>query len=251
MTMRYLAIGNNAKTVKSDNGGEYLTAIMYLLPDDEICAMSATARCQGPCLNTAGRGAMTTVQKARAIKTADFKADPIQFVDRMADDVVIALRMAKRLGVKLAGRPNGTSDIPWEHMHGSDGRTLMEKFPMVEWYDYTKLAKRKVPENYHLTVSYSGANADYARQVLSIFPKHDRNIAVVFRTKEMVQGLVNGSLRLPPEFRHFEGAVIDGDRDDLRFMDRKVYGSDRQLLVALYAKGKAKHDTSGFVVDVI
>jgi hypothetical protein len=250
MRMRYLAIGNNAKTVKSDNGGEYITAIMYLRPDDEICAMSATARCQGPCLNTAGRGIMSNVQLARAIKTAEFKRDPVEFVDVMSEDVKIALRRARRMGVELAVRPNGTSDIAWEYMYGSDGRSLMERFPTVQWYDYTKLAKRKVPDNYHLTVSYSGANPDYARQVLSIYPKHDRNVAVVFRSKEMVQGLISGSLRLPTEFRHFEGAVIDGDRDDLRFMDRKVYGSDRQLLVALYAKGKAKHDQSGFVVDV-
>ena len=38
--------------------------------------------------------------------------------------------------------------------------------------------------------------------------------------------------------------VVDGDSDDLRFLDPK--GGH---IVALYAKGKAKKDTSGFVVD--
>ena len=38
--------------------------------------------------------------------------------------------------------------------------------------------------------------------------------------------------------------VVDGDADDLRILDPK--GGH---IVALYAKGKAKKDTSGFVVD--
>jgi hypothetical protein len=39
--------------------------------------------------------------------------------------------------------------------------------------------------------------------------------------------------------------VINGDSDDLRILDPK--GGH---IVALYAKGKAKKDMSGFVVDV-
>ena len=37
--------------------------------------------------------------------------------------------------------------------------------------------------------------------------------------------------------------VINGDADDLRFLDPSG------VVVALYAKGKAKHDDSGFVID--
>jgi len=60
--MRYLAIGNNAKTIKSDKGGEYLTAIMYLAPADtvpgvNVCATAELAQGKAPCLFTAGRGA--------------------------------------------------------------------------------------------------------------------------------------------------------------------------------------------------
>ena len=39
------------------------------------------------------------------------------------------------------------------------------------------------------------------------------------------------------------GAVIDGDKTDLRFLDPKG------VVVGLYAKGPAKKDTSGFVID--
>lgn len=226
--MKYLSIGNNAKTIKSDMGGEYLTAIMYMRPDLDLCPMSELAECIKACLNTAGRGAFNSIQEARQRKTDAFKADPVAFVDQLKQDVLKALKKATKQGVKLAVRLNGTSDIAWENMKGSNGNTIMQDFPDVQFYDYTKLPGRKVPANYHLTVSYSGANAKYAAKVL----KTDHSIAVVFRDKESIPAFWNGR------------AVIDGDRDDLRFLD------PTGVVVALYAKGKAKKDTTGFVVDV-
>jgi len=225
-TMKYLAIGNNAKTIKSDKQGEYLTAIMYLLPDDDICPMSKLADCRNGCLNKAGRGAMNSIQLARQKKTEAFKRDPIAFVDQLALDIAEAKRKASRLGVKLAVRLNGTSDIAWENLAGSCGNTLLEQFPDVQFYDYTKLPGRKVPANYHLTVSYSGANLAYAAKV----SKTRHNVAVVFRTAN-----------LPKEF--IGRAVIDGDKNDLRFTDPSG------VVIGLYAKGPAKKDYSGFVVD--
>jgi hypothetical protein len=227
--MKYLAIGNNAKTIKSDLGGEYLTAIMYMLPNLEVCPMSALAMCDVACLNTAGRGAFNSVQTARSKKTNAFLRDPVAFVDQLKADTRIALRKAARLGVKLAVRPNGTSDIAWENARGSNGLTLMQEFGDVQFYDYTKLPNRKVPSNYHLTVSYSGANRKYAEKSL----RTQHNVAVVFRTKESI-----------PEFWN-NRRVIDGDRDDLRFLD------PTGVIVALYAKGKAKKDSTGFVVDCV
>jgi len=226
--MKYLAIGNNAKTIKSDKYGEYLTAIMYMRPDLDICPMSELAECIEACLNTAGRGAMNCIQEARQRKTDAFKADPVAFVDQLKADIIKALKKATKKGVKLAVRLNGTSDIAWENMKGSNGNTIMQDFPDVQFYDYTKLPGRKVPANYHLTVSYSGANAKYANKV----SKTQHNIAVVFRSKESI-----------PMF-YLGRPVIDGDRDDLRFLDQSG------VIVALYAKGKAKKDDTGFVVDV-
>lgn len=226
--MKYLAIGNNAKTIKSDKGGEYLTAIMYLRPNLRVCAMSELAQCIEACLNTAGRGAMNSIQTARQRKTDAFEADPVAFVDQLKADTLKALKKATKKGVKLAVRMNGTSDIAWENIAGSNGNTIFEDFPDVQFYDYTKLPGRKVPANYHLTVSYSGANAKYALKVLD--SRH--NIAVVFRDKDSIPAFFNGR------------PVIDGDRDDLRFLDPKG------VVVALYAKGKAKKDTTGFVVDM-
>jgi hypothetical protein len=231
--MKYLSIGNNAKTVKSDKGGEYLTAIMYLAPADtvpgiNVCPMAELAGCKTACLYSAGRGAFNNVQQARIRKTIAFRDNPVAFVDQLKLDIIKAQKKADKLGVKLAVRLNGTSDIAFENVPGGDGLTLMHAFPDVQFYDYTKLPGRKVPSNYHLTVSYSEASLHYAAKAL----KTVKNIAVVFRTSD-----------LPAMFAGRK--VVNGDRDDLRFLD------PRNVIVGLYAKGKAKHDQSGFVIDRI
>jgi len=55
------------------------------------------------------------------------------------------------------------------------------------------------------------------------------NISVVFRNK------------LPKQYLNLN--VVSGDNHDLRFLDPK------KSVIGLIAKGKAKHDTSGFVVN--
>lgn len=228
--MKLLSIGNNAKTIKSDKGGEYLTAILYLAPADivngiNVCPMAEKAGCKQACLYSAGRGAFSNVQNARIKKTEWFRDDPVGFVDQLADDILKAIKKANKLGVKLAVRLNGTSDIPWEHQKGSNGLSLMDTFPDTQFYDYTKLPRRKVPSNYHLTVSYSEASIDYAKKAIQTM----HNVAVVFRD------------RLPESFQ--DRRVINGDRDDLRFLDPS------RVIVGLIAKGKAKQDHTGFVIN--
>jgi len=227
--MKLLSVGNNAKTIKSDKGGEYLTAILYLAPADivpgiNVCPMAEKAGCKKACLYSAGRGAFTNVQQARIRKTELFRDDPIGFVDQLAVDIVKAKKKAEKLGVKLAVRLNGTSDIAWENKHGSNGLSLMDTFPEIQFYDYTKLPGRKVPENYHLTVSYSEASESYAKKVRL----YSHNWAVVFKDS------------LPAKFHGRK--VINGDRDDLRFLD------PASVVVGLVAKGKAKQDNTGFVI---
>lgn len=234
--MKYLSIGNNAKTIKSDKQGEYLTAIMYLAPADiahkqigkkgTFCPKAEKAKCKKACLYSAGRGAFNNVQKARIKKAIDFLLDPVVFVDQLKADIVKAQRKADKLNVKLAVRLNGTSDITWECKKGSNGKTLMQDFPDVQFYDYTKLSSRKVPDNYHLTVSYSEADHQYAKDAL----KTNNNLAVVFRDKS-----------LPATFKGRK--VIDGDKTDLRFLDPV------NSVIGLYAKGKAVKDQTGFVID--
>ena len=112
----------------------------------------------------------------------------------------------------------------------ADGRTIFEIFPDVQFYDYTKLANRRdVPANYDLTFSYSGAAGfrEYARRAIDA----GMRVAVVFRTRESI----------PETFQGLQ--CIGGDDSDVRHLE------PRGVVVALYAKGPARRDVSGFVVD--
>ena len=236
-----LACGNNAKTIKGD-GSEYLTAIMYLAPwktaSINVCANAELAGCIDGCLFSAGRGQMHNVKSARIRKTEWFAKDRVSFMQQLVDDVRSFVAYCAKRGIQPCVRLNGTSDIRWELIPVTLGEhtlgNIFLAFPQVQFYDYTKIANRKIthttPNNYHLTFSYSNANPKYAQMVEQAI-SNGMNVAVVWRTKHTIPARFLG---LP---------TIDGDRDDLRFLDPK------QCIVALYAKGSAKHDKSGFVQD--
>ena len=234
MSYNLIGVGNNAKTVKGD-GSEYMTAIKYMQPYKTVyqgkvhnlCAMADMAGCAEPCLRWAGRGQMNVVQRGRERKTMFYLSDRVGFMDALINDLTIFSRRCIKKGIQPCCRPNGTSDIQYEKTG------IMEQFPEIQFYDYTKIVKRayaKLPANYHLTLSYSEKDPEYAEQVLQAVRDTGVNAAVVFRHK------------LPKTFKGFR--VINGDKDDLRFLDPKG------VIVGLIAKGKkAKADRSGFVID--
>ena len=100
-----------------------------------------------------------------------------------------------------------------------------------QWYDYTKLVNRLVPDEdvYDLTFSYSGV--ERFQPFVKKAVKRGMRMAVVFRHQEDI----------PETFMGMD--CISGDEDDLTFL------SERGVVRALYAKGKAVHDTTGFVVN--
>ena len=232
MTYQILGVGNNAKTIKGD-GSEYVTAIRYLKPFKtmfkgkvhNLCAMAETAKCHEGCLFTAGRGAMSTVQRGRERKTMLLLSDPVAFYDALYKDIETFQRRCLKNMITPCIRLGGTDDK-------GDGIRIAKLFPLSQFYDYTKVIKRAymdLPANYHITLSYSEADMKYADEVVMAVVNTGVNMAVVFRDK------------LPDTFRGLQ--VIDGDKDDLRFLDPKG------VVVGLIAKGKAKRDTSGFVID--
>jgi hypothetical protein len=232
---KLIASGADAKTVKG-NGDKYETAIMYMQPwkssGINVCANAEIAGCIDGCLFTAGRGAMNTVQAARAKKTAWFAADRDGFMAQLVVDVTKFIKYCDKQGVMPVIRLNGTSDIRWERIAVDDYANIFDMFPKVQWYDYTKIANRKIENvsNYHLTFSYSEANPLYKKQI-EIAKAKGMNMAVVFRSVDAIP-------------HHFmDRPVISGDADDLRFLDPDG------VVVSLYAKGRAKKDTSGFVID--
>jgi hypothetical protein len=244
--MRLLTIGN-PKTLKGQAQG-YITAVLHLAPAStsgfNVCPM-ATAGCKASCLNTAGRGGIAAgnatfesaegalpdnaIQKARIARTQWFFADREAFVAQLVIEIYAFVNKAKRDGLIPCVRLNGTSDIRWERIPCNGLENIMAEFPAVQFYDYTKLANRKgVPSNYHLTFSLAEDNDAHAASVLA----DGGNVAVVYRDKALPQSYaISGVTR----------EVVSGDDSDLRFLD------PRGVIVGLYAKGKAKRDTLGFV----
>jgi hypothetical protein len=229
---KLLAVGADAKTVKGEKL-MVMTAIMYLTPANgsgwNLCPLAELARCKEPCLNTAGRGKMQSVAMARLRKTLYFLQYRAEFLAQLHAEIEALRDVAEKRGMILRIRLNGTSDIRWEIMG------VPQAHPMVSFYDYTKIPNRNVPDNYDLTFSYSGA-AEFQPHVQRAIAAGLR-VAVVFRTRERVEAmLANGEsfMGLP---------IVDGDDSDNRPED--PHGS----AVALYAKGDAKRDMSGFVVD--
>lgn len=232
-TKMYLNIDANAKTIKGQEFG-YLTGLVYLAPSTlsgyNVCAF-ASRLCALECLNTAGMGVFSTVQKARIAKTKAYFADKKAFIATLAKNIVSLSKKAANKGLTPCVRLNGTSDLPWE----TSG--LMQQFSGIQFYDYTKSPIRmraflagKMPQNYHLTFSLSEDNMEIAKEILS----KGGNVAMVFDTKK--------GKPLPTSYMGYR--VIDGDKSDLRFLD------DKNVIVGLRAKGKAKKDTGGFVQKV-
>ena len=154
----------------------------------------------------------------------------------LAKEITKAILKARRAGYTPVFRLNGTSDLPWESLRLNDGRTVLETFPEITFYDYTKHVSRALanaagehPSNYSLTFSRAESNHDDVAAVLSA----GGNVAAVFAVRPHA---------LPLQYA--DRPVIDGDLDDLRFLD------PAGVIVGLSAKGRGKRDTSGFVIEI-
>jgi hypothetical protein len=229
MKYNLLGINTDAKTSKGSKYG-YVTGILYLAPANEsgweVCP-SRSQGCTQACLFTAGRGAFQNVKNARIRKTQLLFKNRVEFMSLLRQDIAKLVTEAESKGMKPCARLNGTSDLGWEGL----AKDIMQEFPNVQFYDYTKVLNRmqrfcegKFPKNYHLTFSRSESNWEDCRKVLSM----GGNVAAVF------------SKILPNSYEGY--FVVDGDLSDLRFLDGK------NVIVGLKAKGKAKGDSSGFVI---
>lgn len=233
LSKNLLSVDTNPKTVKGQRYG-YLTGVLYLSPSDvsgyQVCPMAKTAGCEAACLNTAGRGAMNSVAVARKAKTLAFFENREAFMARLAENIATLVRKAAKRGLVPLVRLNGTSDIRWESVPYGEHANIFAQFPDVQFYDYTKLSNRRgIPANYDLTFSYSGLPG-YQSHVERA-ARAGMRIAVVFRERA----------HIPDSFIGLR--CVDGDDSDLRHID------PQGVVVALYAKGPAKRDYSGFVVD--
>jgi hypothetical protein len=239
--MKLLSVGN-PKVLKGLKQG-FNTYILHLAPADlsgyQTCP-KATAGCKAACLNTAGRGGMfkkgestNTIQQARIRKTKMFFENRSEFMTDLVKDIELAIKQSAKLNLIPVFRLNGTSDLSFEKYevvrNGVLYRNIFEAFSDIQFYDYTKMLNRKVNniKNYSLTFSAADGNDNDVTKAIA----QGYNIATVFGIK-----------KTEPMPEYYNGLpVFNGDESDLRFLDPKG------VVVGLYAKGKAKKDTTGFV----
>ena len=238
---KLLSINADAKTIKGNKKG-FMTAIQYLTPYTasgvNLCPNAKNANCHEACLVSSGR--MVMQKQARLNRTKLYLTNQAEYFNQLSIEISKFIKRAERKGLSPLVRLNGTSDIRWENVgyvfEGVYYRNIMEQFPDLQFYDYTKIPNREksvngvqsFPSNYDLTFSYSGVET-YTKFNERAF-KEGKRIAVVFDKVENIPLTFHGR------------KVVSGDETDIRHLDPE------NVVVSLYAKGRAKKDESGFVV---
>lgn len=226
------------KNLKIESLKKYWIKRLNLAPASisgfNTCASSSIG-CRKACLHASGNPVfMSQKTLGRVNRTLLYFKDRAKFLSMITKEIRNHEKNCKKHNLKPVIRLNTTSDIMFEN------HKIMELFPNVQFYDYTKHFKRMIkflrgelPSNYHLTFSKNEANDKEAIEVL----KRGGNVAIVFRKE------------LPEYFHSYK--VISGDDHDLRFLD------DKNVVVGLKEKpalnpetGKKEIDQSGFVVDL-
>lgn len=194
----------------------------------------ATRGCLSLCVGKSGlANVFKSIAQARKRKTRFYFEHPESFLTLLEHEIAQQYDKAYRLGLPIFGRLNVFSDLEWETIAPG----LFSGFPDVQWYDYTKNARRygrflrgQLPSNYHLTRSY---NENMTTRTVGRLLADGGTVAVAFR---------NGQKReIPRTWSGFN--VIDGDKDDRRCFDKPG------TIVGLRAKGRAVNDQTGFVVN--
>lgn len=212
-------LGSVSATTKHQKSIKYneLTYTLYLAPAKssgyEVCP-KRNKECTLLCLNESGMNSMNMsgdrINQSRIKKTKLFFEQREFFMQWLIDEIKSAKDKADKLGYKFSVRLNNTSDISPESFYIREGNTtknVLQIFPKIKFYDYTKVLKRinllQKYKNYDLTFSYSGYNFNECIEAMD----NKVRVAVVFKKE------------LPKKF--WDKKVIDGDAYDMRYYDKK------------------------------
>lgn len=231
------AIASSSKIKKTTKVMDILTYILYLSPADlagqvfgkkwNLCPF-ASAECRMACLADSGRSKMdgkAIITWARLKKSALWFYNRELFMWLLIEELKAAQKKAAKQEKEFAVRLNGTSDILINQFQYG-GKNILELFPDVQFYDYTKQPKQlvnaNVYDNYHLTFSYTG-HAKNEKLALRTLFLGQANVAIVFEKE------------LPKFWNGF--SVIDGDNlnGDYRPAD-ELNGQTTGLVVGLKFK---------------
>lgn len=236
MRYRIMTAGESSAKLAHLRGVE--SAILYLAPYTlarvprwTVCPNS-TPGCRAACLYRAGRGQQQGVQDARVRRTRLLAKAPDIFHSMLRHDLQLLRARAYRLGVPAVARLNGTSDLDWTPVY--------REHPGVVFWEYSKDPARvrawlrgQYPRNLARMV-YSRSEAPGSDATAIELCSQGATATVVFSTPRHAT--------LPDTWNGLP--VVDGDASDARWRD------PRGVIVGLRAKGPARHDRSGFVVNV-
>ena len=220
----------NAKTSKNPQ----ITYILYLAPYTQnskkinICP-KASKGCAASCLFSAGRGAFSNVIQSRVNKTEYFLHDKEKFILQLAGELVKINKKASKETNQTLIRLNGTSDLDFVYLLKKYANFDISNYNNLHFYDYTKILGKvkKYIDHKNYTLTFSRAEDNEAETIQAL--KIGSNVSAVF------------SGDLPKTYKGF--TVVDGDKTDSEMLAFKG------LILGLKAKGKARKDTSGFVIN--
>ena len=210
-------VAKSAKMQYSYNKGTatyclYLAPSTMANPNKTVCPNDKW--CKNFCLNGSGRNKgdiisrgfeESNINKSRIKKTKLFFENKELFMRLLVKEIERERLIAIRNNMEFSVRLNGTSDLSPEDFV-LDGKNILEIFPDVQFYDYTKVPQRmalpKKYPNYDVTLSFNGYNSNICRSYLD----NGGKVAVVFATKEM-----------PKKFMGYN--VENGNDDDLRYLN--------------------------------
>lgn len=226
-------VAHSAKMSASYRNGT-MTYCIYLAPWQssgyQVCG--GGQNCHKHCLNYSGQekvaefafGSANRVMGARICKTRAFYEKRDLFMQVMIHEIKRYMRKAENMNMEFSVRINGTSDLsPLLFKDPISGKNVLELFPNVQFYDYTKIPNRiKLMEkyaNYDVTFSYDGYNGKECEEFL----RNGGKVAVVFYDKKN---------RLPKEYKGWK--VVSGNEYDMRYLDEK------QTIIGLHYHTTAK-----------
>jgi hypothetical protein len=230
---------------------------IYMAPADlsgfNVCPNSKY--CKDNCLNESGHNKVellynkqiarrrkkkfkdSRINKRRILITRLFFANREVFMKLMLHEIKREMQRAKIVGHFFSVRLNCTSDIS-PTAFTLDGKNILQMFPKVSFYDYTKVPKRlevsKQYPNYDVTWSIDGSEENL--EIGLNYLEQGGRVAVVY-----------GSENMPKTWYGFE--TCNGDETDYRPSDLKqVCMLKFKRTAKNYKKGKFVLPNTKFIV---
>ena len=210
------AVAGSHKIELSRENSNTLTYCLYLAPWNmsgrNVCP--AGVHCHEFCLNGSGQNKAdelahgrehSKINQSRIKKTRLFYENRPVFVRALIHEIEKARKRAAALRMSFSVRLNGTSDLsPELFVDPETGLNLLQLFPNIQFYDYTKVPGRvkllHKYSNYDITFSFDGYNWQQCENFLNAGGR----VAVVFYGD-----------KLPDYYKGFP--VIDGNNTDTRY----------------------------------